>query len=675
MLGYVFMNKKQSVVRKVLLSVSGIIAVIAIIVAYAVTSERADSVKQSVTQEIRRVTQQSSDGIHEFFRERSRVVTSLQGNPFVNNWFSQYQERGSNIDNDSRYQDIVKLFKHESAHDPMIKSVFYAPAATHEYFDINGRYNDNAYYTNKRPWWAEALKRDRLFITNPEIDANDGSIVTSIKTTVYDSAGSLLGVMGIDILASEIKSGLIETMKYQNEGFGFLYTTEGQIISFPDKANRIDMSKLPTLDVVDKVFSDAAGFGQLLNDSQQKGELLSTVTFKGEEYLAFVAPIKDETQALDWRVGFMVPMHVIEDPVFEATVSSILLVILVLLITSAVIFITIQKLLTKPLKRIVAAMDDIASGEGDLTKRIEIDSNDELGQLSESFNAFVANIQNIISQCNTTTEQVLSESDGVSALVTDFTTTVNAQKGYIEQIATAATEMTQTIHGISDNAQTSLNYATRATEESSQGSELAQNANHLMSELSEEVSNATQVVSELHKNSESIVEVLEVIKNIAGQTNLLALNAAIEAARAGEQGRGFAVVADEVRTLASRTQDSTGDIEKIIAKLQESASSAVSAMNQGKNKTEQGVNLISKVSDKLSQINEAISLIEEQSNEAASTIREQAAASDEITQQTVSVNELADTAVHQTIEMSNKSRAQKEVTEELNSTISQFKVS
>lgn len=156
-------EKRQSVVRKVLLSISSIFAVIAIIVATTVTSNRADSVEQSVLQEIRIATQQASNGIHEFFRERSRVVTSLKGNPFVNDWFSQYQDRGAEIDNDEQYQKIVKLFKNESAQDPMIKSVFYAPAATHEYFDINGRYNDDAYFTSKRPWWGEALKRSPVY--------------------------------------------------------------------------------------------------------------------------------------------------------------------------------------------------------------------------------------------------------------------------------------------------------------------------------------------------------------------------------------------------------------------------------------------------------------------------------------------------------------------------------
>ena len=387
------MNKRQSVVRKVLLSVSSIFTVIAIVVATSVTLDRAESVEQSVLKDIKIATQTASSGIHEFFRERSRVVTSLQANAFVNDWFDSYKDRGSNIDDDEDYHQIVRLFKQESAQDPMIKSVFYAPKATHEYFDINGRYNDDNYFTSKRPWWGEALGKDRLFITNPEIDANDKSIVTSVKTTVYNDSRELIGVMGIDILASEIKSGLIDKMKFQGLGEGFLFTSEGQIISFPDKGNRIDMSQLPKLNVVDGLFSDADGFATLLRDSKNNKELLTHVTFNGEEYLAYVSAITDETMTLDWRVGFMVPYQVISDPVNDAIWSSIIVVILTILITSGVIVFAIQKLLTTPLQRIVDAMDDIATGDGDLTKRIDISSDDELGQLSQSFNAFVENIQ------------------------------------------------------------------------------------------------------------------------------------------------------------------------------------------------------------------------------------------------------------------------------------------
>ncbi|MFD2167807.1 methyl-accepting chemotaxis protein [Thalassotalea euphylliae] len=668
------MKNRPSVVRKVLLYVSSIISAISIIVAVSVTSERAETVESSVLQNIRISTQQASDGIHEFFRERSRVVTSLKGNTFVNEWFEGYTERGSDIDSDPTYQQLVQFFKNESAHDPLIKSVFYAPKATHEYFDINGRYNDPNYFTSKRPWWYEALERDRLFITKPEIDANDGSIVTSIKTTVYGKSQQLLGVMGIDILASEVRSKLIDTMKFQGLGYGFLYTSDGQIISFPDNQNRIDMSTLPKLTEVDKQFSDADGFTELMAATEKQKETLTHVTWQGEDYLVFVTNIDDETMELDWRVGFMVPQHVIDDPVNSAIWGSTIIVILVILITAGVTVYTIQKLLTNPLNQIVEAMNDIATGDGDLTQRIDLDRNDELGQLSDAFNQFVSNIQGIIKQANQTTEKVLGESNDVSKLVGDFTNNVSEQKGYIEQIATAATEMTQTIHGISDNAQTALEYATKANNESGEGQVLAQEATSLMNELTTDVSTAADVVEELHRNSQSITAMLEVIKGIAEQTNLLALNAAIEAARAGEQGRGFAVVADEVRTLASRTQDSTEEIEEIIAKLHTSASQAVEAMNVGRAKTEQGVGTINKVSDKLNEITQAIALIEEQSNETASMTREQASASDEITRQTIAVNELADITVNQTGEMAAKSSEQREITQELNETIRQFTV-
>lgn len=668
------MNKNMTVARKVLVSVASIFLIIAIFVAIFVTNERAQTVKESVIKEVKLATQQSAAGIHEFFRERSRVVTSLKANPFVNDWFAQYRDRGSDIDGDRRYQTIVELFKNESAQDPMIKSVFYAPAATHEYFDINGRYNDLSYFTSKRPWWGEALAKDRLFITNPEIDANDGSIVTSIKSTVYKDNGDLLGVMGIDILASEVKSGLVDVIKYQGKGFGFLYTKEGRIISFPDPNKRIDMSELPTLSIIDRKFANTEGFAQLLNDTRNADENLQELVYNGETYLVYTKRILDETMALDWRLGFMVPTHVISDPVTSTIWGSVVSVVLLVLLTSAVIVFVIKKLLTEPLEKVVSAMDDIANGDGDLTKRIEVNTNDELGQLSIAFNTFVENIQNIIRQCNSTTAEVLNESDQVTHLVQDFAENMDTQKGYIEHIATATTEMTQTIHGISDNAQMALDYATKANSESAQGSKLASNAAKVINELATDVANTSEVVNQLHQNSSSISEVLAVIKGIAEQTNLLALNAAIEAARAGEQGRGFAVVADEVRTLASRTSASTGDIEGIIAKLQASASDAVSAMSVGKEKTDKGVVLINEVSDKLTQINQAISLIEQQSNETASATKEQVAASAEISKQTVAVHELADSTVGQTHEIEKMSQEQKQIAVDLDHTLSQFKV-
>lgn len=664
----------NSIAKKVLVSVSAILAVISVLLTYSLIHERSNQVETEVLQQVRLVSDNASSGIHEFFRERSRVVTSIEASPFVNDWFRDYTERGSAIEGDKQYQQIVRFFKDISAHDPMIKSVFYAPANTFEYFDINGRYNDSEYFTNKRPWWFEALEKDSLFITNPEIDANDGSIVTSIKTPVKTMSNELIGVLGIDILASEIKNGLIDQMNYQGKGKGFLFTKEGQLISFPDPQARLDMSKLPTLNDVDSRMPNTTGFHSLLQRSQSESEIVDTITLDGIEYITVIKPIIDHDIQLDWRLGFIVPKTFFTEPLNKAIFLIITIMAAIFLLTCVTIMGTTNQLLGKPLRHITGAMDDIAVGDGDLTKRLDESRQDELGTLSKSFNAFVHNIQSTITQCNTAATDVEQESNQVQGLSRDLASNINTQKQFIEQIATAATEMTQTIHGISESAQTALSHASNASIQSIEGQQLASEANALMTDIFHDVSESERVVTELHENSNSIASVLSVIKEIADQTNLLALNAAIEAARAGEQGRGFAVVADEVRTLAGRTQHSTGDIEAIIEKLQHSASNAVNAMHVGREKTERGVQLISDFDEKLGNINQAVNLIETQSQEIASMVKEQAIASSEISEQTVSVNQLAEQTVEQTSEMASKSASQIHIVQELSSNISKFKV-
>ncbi|WP_117234887.1 methyl-accepting chemotaxis protein [Vibrio maerlii] len=669
------MNLLNSIAKKLVLAIATILVIISAIVSYFAVSQRAESVEAEVLQHVELETGQTASTIREFFRERSRVVTTLAETPFLNDWFADYTERGSYIEDDAEYQSIVKMFAGVSQHDPLIKSVFYAPANTFEYFDINGRYNDANYYTNKRPWWFEALEIDRLFITEPQIDANDKSIVTSIKTTVKTNQGKLVGVLGIDILGTEIKEKLIDKMAYQGQGTGFLITSEGQIIALNDRQNMIDMSKLPTLDQVDRIVPNSSGFSELLNQAQRSDTLSGSVVFNGVEQEVFVQSIKDTTMNLDWRIGFMVPESMISGPVKATLWGTLGFIVTMVVITCVILMALINLVLTKPMNKVVSAMDDIATGEGDLTQRLDYAHNDELGRLSDSFNTFVDNIQTTIRLSLSATNQVATGSDELQKVVGSFGTTVSGQKSFIEQIATASTEMSQTINGIADSAQTAQCYSEDATARAQEGKEVVDQATQLMNALYEDVSKTEQDVTVLHENVTAISNVLGVIKGVAEQTNLLALNAAIEAARAGEQGRGFAVVADEVRTLAQRTQESTVNIESIIDRLQTSASETVESMKVGRDKAEQGVVMIADVDQKLNDIREAAELIKTQSQEIASMVKEQAIASEDITQQTVSVDQLAEESVTSTAEMENKIQQQVRVIDSLNETISKFKVS
>ncbi|MGR5269031.1 methyl-accepting chemotaxis protein [Vibrio astriarenae] len=319
-------------------------------------------------------------------------------------------------------------------------------------------------------------------------------------------------------------------------------------------------------------------------------------------------------------------------------------------------------------------MDDIATGNGDLTQRLEETSKDELGQLSRSFNAFLTNIQDTVRISRNATVQVNHESQEISQLSSELSSRVEQQKLSIEQIATASTEMSQTINGIADNAKMASQYAEEATNSTAQGHHIVEQTTELMRNLYSDVSNSEEVVSVLNNDVASISSVLEVIKGVAEQTNLLALNAVIEAARAGEQGRGFAVVADEVRTLASRTQASTVDIETIITKLQASAVGAVESMHVGRERAEKGVEIITEVNTKLNEITEAVQRIDSQSQEIASMVQEQAIASGEITQQTHSVDEIAQATVVGTANIIEKIESQRNVVNELNNTINRFKL-
>ncbi|MCL1088222.1 methyl-accepting chemotaxis protein [Shewanella profunda] len=288
------------------------------------------------------------------------------------------------------------------------------------------------------------------------------------------------------------------------------------------------------------------------------------------------------------------------------------------------------KIIVNAIQDITDRINDIVDGDGNLTQRIPIKRQDEIGELATAFNQFVAQLQQMIIAIISQTKDV---SETVESLATKSTTTINIsheQEQFVETIVTAVNEMSAAVREVASNALHTATEITKVNDQTIEGKNiLSQSVSHIQ-QLSESVKNAVTVIEKLSVNSANIASVLDVIRSIAEQTNLLALNAAIEAARAGEQGRGFAVVADEVRTLASRTETSTQDIQRMIEELQRGVNDAVKSIESGATLTTSTVTLASQTQDALDEILNSTSKVSEMSTQTATATEEQTHVTEEI---------------------------------------------
>ncbi|MCU8090434.1 methyl-accepting chemotaxis protein [Shewanella sp. SM20] len=288
------------------------------------------------------------------------------------------------------------------------------------------------------------------------------------------------------------------------------------------------------------------------------------------------------------------------------------------------------KIIVNAIEDITSRINDIVDGDGNLTQRIPITRQDEIGELAHAFNLFVEQLQQMVISIIGQTKDV---SQTVESLATKSATTINIsheQEQFVDTIVTAVNEMSAAVREVASNALHTATEITKVNDQTVEGKNiLAQSVNHIQ-QLSESVKNAVTVIEKLSVNSANIASVLDVIRSIAEQTNLLALNAAIEAARAGEQGRGFAVVADEVRTLASRTETSTQDIQRMIEELQRGVNDAVKSIESGASLTTSTVTLASQTQNALDEILNSTSKVSEMSTQTATATEEQTHVTEEI---------------------------------------------
>ena len=347
---------------------------------------------------------------------------------------------------------------------------------------------------------------------------------------------------------------------------------------------------------------------------------------------------------------------------------------LVAIVIGLAVAVLVTRGIMRPLKATNDMLKDIAKGDGDLTVRIPVKTRDEIGDLGNNFNAFVEKLQNIIHQIADSTSELTESAEKLATFTEQTSAGINQQKEETVQVATAISEMSATVREVASSTASASNAASEANSQSNAGNEIVTATVQAINDLAQEIEASSEVIEKLKRESENIATVLDVINGVAEQTNLLALNAAIEAARAGEQGRGFAVVADEVRTLAQRTQESTAEIETLIGTLQKGTDRAFVSMRQSRDQARDTVEQAQRAGESLASIAAAVTTIVEMNTQIASAAEEQSSVSEEISHNVVSIQGVSEHTAAGAQQTAASSTDLARLAEQLQGLVAQFKV-
>ncbi len=672
--------KSMSLQQKFMLIVGGSMSLVLLIAAVILLNFVSDRARVTIENDVLGLVNQEAQAIEGFFSTYGGVARSFLSNPYFQTFFAEHKARGANESSLPEADKIYKTFQLISSADDNIKSAFFASANTGEYFYEEGRVGVDTdgpdagdpakgYFATQRPWFKTAVSYKGLYVTPPAVDSQDGSISAVVQSPIYRN-GQLLGVGGVDILISTI-AGVLDDIRYEGQGVAFLVDEDQNVVYFPTTSDTLDISS--PLASFDNAFSDSEGFAALANAIANNNEGTVDVRWQGKDYYATFKGAKLTNPSMKWTLGFILPQSVIAEPIQDAILVASILALIIIGILVTITYMASSRV-TRPILEMKVAMADIASGEGDLTKRLAIKSHDEVGQLAEQFNLFTDKLHRLLIEAAQSTQAVADAAGHLKTLSQSTSDEVKQEQRQVDSVSSAVTQMATMVQEISENALQSNQAATEAEQQATDGMQLANSARTELQQLAQSIDDAVQAVGGLSQESENIGAVIDVINSIAEQTNLLALNAAIEAARAGEQGRGFAVVADEVRSLASRTQHSTDDIRKMVERLQSMTSQTQIAMQDGQQKSERGVEHAQNVAASLSNISESISTVQAQSTQIAEATNQQTIVAEDINRSLVAISSVSDKASDNAGQLAADATRLSEVAGELREVINQFKL-
>ncbi|WP_434705005.1 methyl-accepting chemotaxis protein [Pseudomonas sp. Z1-12] len=487
--------------------------------------------------------------------------------------------------------------------------------------------------------------------------------------------GKFQGIVGADLSVNFIQDMLVaaDGKLYDGAGEMALLSSNNRLVAFTKDPSKLGEKASDLLDANELDNLTKLGVGEVRYDiDEAHGHI--------EVYMPFGI---GETNAR-WTLMLQLPLNAVMadlqalqqdlDHRRQTDIFGMAMVGLVIAGIGLLVIWLVGHGIARPLKQMVAMLDDIAQGEGDLTRRLVSDRADELGAIARGFNTFLSKLQGMITQVVTSVQSVSDSSEHTADIAIRTNQGVHKQMSEIDQVATAVHEMTATAQDVARNATQAAQAASHADQAASQGMQIVRDTSTSIGALAVEIGKAVGVVQTLAKDSENINAILTAIRGIAEQTNLLALNAAIEAARAGEQGRGFAVVADEVRNLAQKTQQATEEIQAMIQQLQQGTRDVVRVMEDSQHRTDESVQHAAKAAQALETITQAVSVINDMNTQIASAAEEQSAVADDINRNVINIGQVANEVASGADESSAASAGLTKLAEQQRRLINQFRV-
>jgi methyl-accepting chemotaxis protein len=462
----------------------------------------------------------------------------------------------------------------------------------------------DGYDPRARPWYKSAENSSGSALTEPYIDLASGQLVISIVNSVL-KGGQNVGVVGGD-LSLQVIADSINALDFGGMGYAFLVSADGKILVHPDKA------------LVMKTLKDVYP-----QNTPRLGKDLSEIEVNGKTRIVTFTQIKG-LSSVNWYIGLSVDKDKAFAKLSNFRASAIVATIIAVVIIIALLGMLIRILL-QPLHVMTRAMQDIADGEGDLTKRLTIQSQDEFGILGTAFNRFVERIHTSIREVASATGQVNEVALRVVSASNSSMFNSDQQASRTSSVAAAINQLGAAAQEIAQNAALASQHSSDARNLAEDGQQVVDRSIKSMNQLSTMLSASSTNIESLNSKTVNIGQILDVITSISQQTNLLALNAAIEAARAGEAGRGFAVVADEVRNLAHRTQESAQQVQTMIEELQVGARESVSTMGESQRHSQDSVEIANLAGERLNSVTQRIGEIDGMNQSVATATEEQTA--------------------------------------------------